>query len=76
LYIRDPKVMETQAEQLLSWYQSSFYFLTVPLFNLPISFISFSFSPSASMATPSFHPALTVNNIKNFIPITLEMENV
>jgi len=68
--------MERHAEQLLSWYQSSFSFLTVPLSNLPISFISFSYSPSVSLATPSFHPALTVNNIRNFIAITLEMEKV
>lgn len=26
--------------------------------------------------TPSFHPALAVSNIKNNIPIILEMENV
>lgn len=26
------------------------------------------------MADSKYHPALTVNNIKNFVPITLEME--
>ena len=66
--------MKRQGLQLPSWYQSPYFFLDRALFFIRhFSLVLFSSSLFVSMSPPpTFYPALTVNNIKNFIPVTLE----